>query len=305
MNMPSRSILVTGATGAQGGATARQLLQRGYAVRILTRRADSSHARELSQLGAEVVVGDFADPSALDTATRDVSGVFSVQVPDSSGTDSERRHGLALVNSAARNGVIQFVHTSVSCAGRHASFPRWREGYWSAKYWTDKWDVEQAVRAAGFQHWTVLRPAFMMENFAQPKSDFMFPDLAAGEIATALRSSTKMQLIAAADVGAFARAAFDEPSKYDGKNIELAAEALTMPEVVDTLSRLTGRLIVNKELTPEQALARGLFPGWVRSQEWSNEVGYCANIPDLMQYGIALTSFERWAQNHRGQIRVA
>jgi len=189
-------------------------------------------------------------------------------------------------------------------AGRHESFPRWQEGYWSRKYWTDKWDVEEAVRVAGFRYWTVLRPAFMMENFAQPKAAFMFPHLAAGEIATALLSSTRMQLISADDVGAFARAAFDDPSKHHGKNIELAAEALTMPEVASILSQVTGRPVVNKALTPEQALGRGLFPGWVRSQEWSNQVSYCASIPDLMAYGIPLTSFEKWAQEHRGQIHV-
>jgi uncharacterized protein YbjT (DUF2867 family) len=302
--MPSKLILVTGATGAQGGATARQLLRHGFAVRFLTRKADSAPARELVQLGAEAVVGDFEDRRTLDAASRNVSGVFSVQVPDSAGTDSERRHGFALIEAAVRNGVAQIVHTSVSCAGRHESFSRWNEGYWSRKYWSDKWDIEQAVRAASFKRWTVLRPAFLMENFAQPKAAFMFPHLCSGEIATALRSNTKMQLIAADDIGAFACAAFDDVPRYHGQNIELAAEALTMPEVADILSRVSGRPVISKELTPEQALTRGLFPGWVRSQEWSNEVGYCANIPRLTQYGIELTSFERWAGDHRGHIRV-
>jgi uncharacterized protein YbjT (DUF2867 family) len=297
-------VLVTGATGAQGGATARRLLQRGHAVRVLTRRADSPHAHELIRLGATLAVGDLDDPEVLGAATRDVNGVFSVQVPDTTDTDSERRHGFALIKAAARSGITHFVHTSVSCAGRHESFPRWAEGYWSRKYWTDKWDVEQAVRTAGFRHWTVLRPSFLMDNFAHPKAGFMFPHLAGGEIATALRSSTRMQLIAADDVGAFARAAFEEPLNYHGRNIELAAEALTMPEVADILSRVTGRPIVNVELTPAQAIARGLFPGWVRSQEWSNEVGYCASTRDLMLYGIALTSFEQWARCHRDAIHV-
>ena len=302
--MPPKPILVTGATGAQGGAAARQLLRHGYPVRCLTRNADSAHARELVQLGAEAVVGDFDDRSTLDAATRNAWGVFSVQIPAAAGTDSERRHGFALIEAAVRNGAAQFVHTSVSCAGRHESFPRWNEDYWSRKYWTDKWDIEQAVRAAGFQRWTVLRPAFLMENFARPKAAFMFPHLSSGEIATALRSSTKMQLIAADDIGAFACAAFEDAPRYHGQNIELAAEALTMPEVADVLSRVMGRPVVNHELTPEQALARGLFPGWVRSQEWSNQVSYCANIPRLAQYGIELTSFEQWARNHRGQIRI-
>jgi len=67
-------------------------------------------------------------------------------------------------------------------AGKHEQFPRWQTGYWWQKYWTDKWDVEQAVRQAAFPRWTVLKPAFMMDNFAQPKSNFMFPHLRRGEM---------------------------------------------------------------------------------------------------------------------------
>jgi uncharacterized protein YbjT (DUF2867 family) len=305
MNTTTRSILVTGATGAQGGATARQLLAAGYAVRFLTRNINSPQSRELIGLGAEAVPGDFEDSGALERATHGVSGVFSVQLPEVSDTDSERRHGFALIAAAVKNGVAQFVHTSVSCAGRHESFPRWQEGYWTRKYWTDKWDIEEAVRKAGFESWTVLRPAFMMENFAQPKAAFMFPHLAAGEIATALHLSTRMQLIAADDIGSFACASFQNANRYGGRNIELAAVALTMPEVARDLADVTGRRVIAVELTPEQAIERGLFPRWVRSQEWCNHVGYCADIPALAQYGIELTTLEKWARKYRDRIVVA
>src|SRR5581483_6812327 len=143
---------------------------------------------------------------------------------------------------------------------------------------------------------TILRPAFLMENFAQPKAKFMFPDLASGEIATALHNTTRMQLIASDDVGSFARAAFHDPERYHGRNIELAAEALTMPEVARVLSEVTHRRVIAQGLTPEQALSRGLHAGWVRSQEWSNEIGYDARIADLQQYGIPLTPFSQWAR---------
>jgi uncharacterized protein YbjT (DUF2867 family) len=274
-------------------------------VRFLTRNINSPQSRELIGLGAEAVPGDFEDSGALERATHGVSGVFSVQLPEVSDTDSERRHGFALIAAAMKNGVAQFVHTSVSCAGRHESFPRWQEGYWTRKYWTDKWDIEEAVRKAGFESWTVLRPAFMMENFAQPKAAFMFPHLAAGEIATALHLSTHMQLIAADDIGSFACAAFQNADRYSGRNIELAAVALTMPEVARALTDVTGRRVVVVELTPGQAIERGIFPRWVRSQEWCNHVGYCADIPALAQYGIALTPFDNWARKYRDRIAVA
>lgn len=304
MNKPGTPILVTGATGAQGGATARELLAHGHRVRIMTRNPDAPSAQALVQAGAEAVRGDMGDAISVEAAMQGVTGVFSVQIPDMSGSDNERLHGFTLMQAAVKAGVRQFVHTSVTSTDRHTSFPRWGTGYWSEKYWTDKWDIEEAVRAAGFASWTVLKPAFMMDNFAMPKAKHMFPHLRQGEIATALRANTRMQLIAADDVGAFARAAFDDPETFNRRNIDLAAEALTMAEVASTLTNVLGKKVVAVALTPEEAVARGLFPGWVRSQEWSNEIGYRADIEALKQYGIVLTPFEQWVRKHRDEIVI-
>lgn len=196
------------------------------------------------------------------------------------------------------------VRTSVCEAGRHTSFPRWGTGYWWEKYWTDKWDIEEAVRNAGFDRWTVLKPAFMMDNFARPKSDFMFPQLRSGRILTALAPDTGMQLIAAADVGAYACAAIIEPERFNHANIDLAAEALTMGAVAATLSSVLGRKVVAISVTPDEALKAGLFPGWVRSQEWTNLAGYRADIAALARYGVPLTRFADWARQHAGEIVI-
>lgn len=293
-------ILVTGATGAQGGATASELTAAGFRVRILARNPDSSQARALANGGADVVKGDLDDTASVAAAMQSVYGVFSVQVPDSGGTDSERRHGFNLVNEAKKAGVQHFVHTSVCEAGEHTRFPRWDTGYWWQKYWTDKWDIEEAARNAGFPHWTVLKPAFMMDNFVQPKAQFMFPHLREGKILTALLPETRLQLIAAADVGAFARVAFERPDTFDRKNIDLAAESLTMGDVAATLSRVWSNKVEAVSVSPEAAVAAGLYPGWVRSQEWTNAWGYRADIKALADYGVSLTSFAEWAQRHVG-----
>src|SRR5512145_1378893 len=72
-------ILVTGATGKQGGATARALLGRGHRVRALTRHPDGEKARALAALGVEIVKGDFDDPASLRRPLDGVWGMFSVQ----------------------------------------------------------------------------------------------------------------------------------------------------------------------------------------------------------------------------------
>jgi uncharacterized protein YbjT (DUF2867 family) len=290
--------LVTGATGAQGGATARALLNGGHAVRVLCRQPDSPAAQALARLGAQVVGGDFADAGSLQRALAGVKGVFSVQLPSPAGQDSERRHATALIAAAREAGVEQFVHTSVARAGEHTGFPRWDSGYWTQKYWTDKWDIEEAVRHAGFARWTVLKPAFMMDNFAYPKVKYMFPHLREGRLLTALNPGTRMQLIAADDVGAFACAAFMRPARFHGQTIALASEELTMEEVARLLSRKLGRPVVAESVTPQEALKAGLNAGWVRSQEWSNEVSYGVDIGKLAQWDVPLIPFEDWLERH-------
>lgn len=305
MNDTNAPILVTGATGAQGGGTARALLAAGRRVRVLTRNTDAKEAAALRALGAEVVRGDFDDAASLAAAARGAGGVFSVQRPDSTGQDTERKHGYALVEAARNAGVQHFVHTSVCEAGKHTQFPRWESGYWYQKYWTDKWDIEEAVRNAGFARWTVLKPAFMMDNFAEPKVRGMFPQLPrSGEIATVLRPDTRMQMIAADDVGAFACAAFLDPARFDRQNIDMAVEALTMSEVASVLQAATGRPVKAHTVTVAEAKAGGMHGGWIRSQEWSNEVGYRADIAALAKWGVPLTKFAPWAAKHAASIPV-
>ncbi|MEQ1502289.1 MAG: NmrA family NAD(P)-binding protein, partial [Myxococcota bacterium] len=53
--MSKRSVLVTGATGKQGGAVARGLIARGHRVRALSRNPTSPAASALTGAGIEVV----------------------------------------------------------------------------------------------------------------------------------------------------------------------------------------------------------------------------------------------------------
>jgi uncharacterized protein YbjT (DUF2867 family) len=86
-----RTILVTGATGKQGGAVLRHLRSRGYPVRALTRNPDKPAARELIKQGAEVVRGDMESTASLTNALDGVHGVFAVQTPYEGGIEAEVR----------------------------------------------------------------------------------------------------------------------------------------------------------------------------------------------------------------------
>jgi uncharacterized protein YbjT (DUF2867 family) len=161
--------------------------------------------------------------------------------PTADDPDREVRTGRHLVEAATTAGDSSFVHTSVARADEHVSFVGWEENRWPRSYWESKAMVNDLVRSAGFTRWTILKPAFMMDNFILPKVKGMFPRLSGGFLETAMVEATRLDLISAKDVGRFAAAAFADPARFDGQEIALAVEALTMAEVAEKMSKLSGR----------------------------------------------------------------
>src|SRR5690606_11972036 len=179
--VPTRSapVLVTGATGKQGGATARALLAAGVDVRALVRDPSTDRAAALAALGAELVTGDLRDRESLVRSAEGARAVFSVQMAKHTGAgfdfDGEVVQGVNLVEAARAAGVPQFVHTSVTGAGRHTDHAAWAPGRWAVEpALTAKSAIQDAVRSAGFPRWTIIKPGFFMDNF-RPAAAFLFP----------------------------------------------------------------------------------------------------------------------------------
>ncbi|MEK3737773.1 NmrA/HSCARG family protein [Paenibacillus sp. FSL H7-0941] len=305
MNNKQKVILVTGATGLQGGSVAREALKQGFKVRILVRDKNSTKAQALIQKGAEAVVGNFDDPTSLENVMKNVDAVFSVPISgvDTNETDRERKQAFALIQSAIKCGVEQFVHTSVAATSRYTEFPEWGTGYWFEKYWTDKWDIEEAVRSAGFPLWTIVKPAHIMENFTE-KPELMYPLLKQGEIKTVTFADTRIDHIAVEDIASFVCAAFANPEKFNKHNIELAAESLSYKEIAEIISEVTGKELKITTLSIEEALEQGIHPLSVRSEQWNNVAGYNVDIDSLKTYNLKLTPFKEWAEKYKDKINI-
>src|SRR5437868_4619801 len=106
-----RLILVTGATGKQGGAVFQHLQKRGFSVRILTRNPEKPEARTLAGRGVDVVQGDLTNAASLTRALDDVYGVYSVQ-DSRGGAEAEIRQGINLADAANRSGLSHLVYSS-------------------------------------------------------------------------------------------------------------------------------------------------------------------------------------------------
>src|SRR5262249_25781255 len=125
MDKSEKVILVTGATGQQGGATARHLLANGWRVRALPRDPQKPAARVLAASGAEVVQADHDDRASLEAAIKDVYGVFSVQnnwLPNV-GLAGELRQGKLIADTAQRADVQHLVYASTGGGRTHHGIP--------------------------------------------------------------------------------------------------------------------------------------------------------------------------------------
>ena len=304
MSIPAQSapILVTGATGRQGGATARALLAAGIPVRALVRDPGTARAKAVEALGVELVTGDLLDRDSVTRAAKGARAVFSVQMPEMSAEgvdfDGEVTQGINLIEAARAAGVPQFVHTSVSGAGQHTEAPGWAEGRWREMepVLGAKSAIQDRLRTAGFPHWTLLKPGFFMENFL-PSMAFLFPRGVQGGLVSVLKPDTHLSLAAVDDIGTAAAAAIAAPARFDGIELELASDYLSMTQIAEVLSRALNTPLPAPNMTEQQALAAGM-PPMGASHEWVNAVGQPARPQYATDLGLPLTTFEQWAHKH-------
>jgi uncharacterized protein YbjT (DUF2867 family) len=278
MNKKDKIILVTGATGKQGGAVTRSLLKKGWRVRALTRNPGSEQAEMLPQLGAYLVKGDLNDPSTLERAVDGVYGVFSVQTPMEGGIEGEMTQGKNLANAAKKANVGHFVYSSVGSADRNTGIP----------HFESKARVEEYIKSIGLKA-TIFRPVYFMENFFMPDSR---KGILSGTLALAMDPGKQLQLIAVADIGEFVSRAFDSPDEYIGKQIDLAGDELTGPEIADRFNKELSIPVTYVQTPLEQI--RKTSEDFAVMYEWFNKTGYSADILFLRKIYPGLKTLKTW-----------
>jgi uncharacterized protein YbjT (DUF2867 family) len=240
-------ILVTGATGRQGGATARRLLALGRPVRALVRDLAAPAATALEAAGAQLVRGDFDDPASLPAALGGAGAMFGVPPvafgPAGPATDLEVARGRALIDAAAAAGIEQVVFSTV--AATSAASPG-REG---------KALIEEYLR----DHIalpTVLRPVRFMTNYLGSLMTGI-DGISNGLHRHLFPPHEPMQVIALEDIAEFAALAFADPARFSGRTLELAGDEPTPVEAVTAITEATGIPVRYEQLTDAEAAAIG------------------------------------------------
>lgn len=287
-------ILVTGATGAQGGSVARVLLDnKQFAVRVLTRNVQSAQAQVLEAAGAEIVAGDFDDVESLQRALQGVYGVFGV-TNFWEHFEKEFQQGKNLINAVKEAGVQHFVYSSLKdyhgLSGGTLSVP-----HCDIKAALKNYAKELQLPA------TFTEVAFYYENFltffplqkdGQGSFFFGFP-----------QGDTKLSMFSVEDLGGVVAAVFDHPNEYIGRTVGVVAEDLTCAEYAQIMSKVL-EWDVYFNYIPRDVYAGFGFPG---AEELANmfEVQrlYILNRQlDLIEsYGLnpGMQRFESWLKKHK------
>jgi uncharacterized protein YbjT (DUF2867 family) len=228
-------VTVFAASSRQGQAAVHALLAAGRPVRAVVRDPEREDARRLAGAGAEVVAGSLDDTEAIATASRDAAGVFlalpgyvSPQMTPGVGPDDELHRGRAIIDAAVHAGVGHVVYSSGLGADRPELSALQR----------NKSQLEAYLRAAPVAG-TILRPVGFMENYLGPFRGLR-PD---GVLASVAPPDVPEQLIAVADIGAFAALALTKPDEWAGRELAIAGDELTVPDIAAAIAAATGKTV--------------------------------------------------------------
>ena len=272
-------ILVSGATGQQGGSVTKHLLRDGWRVRALVRDPEKENAQALAEQGVELAQGDLNDRASLDSALKGAYGAFSVQnywLPDV-GFDGEVKQGKLLADAAKAAGVRHFVYTSVGAAHRGMG----------QKHFDSKWIIEQYLEEIGIPH-SIVRPAAFMNNMEWNRAAISNGTFTSWGI----RPDKQTQLIAVDDIGAIVAIVFADRQAYLGKTIEIAGDELTEMEQAQTLSRVIGRPV--ELVQPEMPADNTPDPEQLAGANFFNGTAYTADIASIRVLYPGLHTYEAY-----------
>jgi uncharacterized protein YbjT (DUF2867 family) len=304
-----QSILVTGATGKQGGAVVDALLAKSssdFEILAVTRDTTSARAKQLANKSPiiKLIKGDLNDIPALFATARAASssstspapiwGVYSVQatpVSDKTAThESEVKQGKELVDQSIKEGVTHFVYSSVDRGGDEKSWTTPTD----VKHFVTKHEIELHLRdtvdkSSSSMGWTILRPVAFMDNLSPGFGYKVF----ISALRDTLPADKPLQWVATKDIGVFAAEAFANPSKWNRKAVGLAGDSLTHEQLSQSFNKATGAPV---------GTTFGFLGGalkWAVADmgsmiNWFGREGYGADIKALKQVHPGLMSMEDW-----------
>jgi len=216
-----QKVFITGVTGKQGGAVARNLINSDIEILGLTRNTESAKAIELKKSGVSIIKGDLDKPDSFGNLLDNIDVFFLVQAFEQ-GAKSEIEQAKKVIDLACNKGVNQLVYSSVMGADLNTGIP----------HFDSKYVIEKYIHSKGIDY-TILRPASFNENYLNPE---VLKRLRKGKLVLPLNKNVIQQLISTEDVGKIASQVIRNISKYRNKTISLATDEKSILEQAKSFS---------------------------------------------------------------------
>ncbi|KAI1855406.1 hypothetical protein JX266_000271 [Neoarthrinium moseri] len=286
--------LVTQATGYQGRLTITHLLAAGAKVHALVR--DLQRIPPILQSpGVTVFKGNGHEFEEVFQAAQGCAGVYLNTFPI---PGLETQQAKTVVDACKKAGLKTIVVCTTFCTGNKAMWDDTVTEECDLRgYYSSKAEVEDIVRRAGFDAYTILRPAFLHVDYMTPHAYGNFPRLPThGELDHAYNDGVRMSQTDANDVGKYAAAALQNPAKFGGHEIDLGNENFTIQEVRDILVRVSGRQVQAGRRSPQEIEeAKTTVPGQ-KFQLWANFKDFSGGVATAKEvqakFGIPFTPLE-------------
>lgn len=315
--MSKKIIAVAGATGAQGGGVVRAILadkSSEFAIRALTRNADSEKAKALAKLGAEIVAADFDSGADLERAFAGAYGAFLVtNFWEHFSPAKEQAQARAMAQAAAAARLEHVVWSTLEDTRIRVPLSDSRMPTLQGSYKVPHMDVKGEANRFFSDlavPTTFLHTSFYWENLISfgmgPKKG---PD---GRLVFTLpMASKKLPGIAVADIGRCAHGVLKGGSDYIGKSVGVAGQHLTGDQMAAELSSALGQEVVYDAISPDAYRGLG-FPG---AEDLGNMFQYKAEFEaefcgarDLAVAKILnpeLQTFRQWLAAHKRAIPLS
>ncbi|KAI0204516.1 hypothetical protein F4808DRAFT_345595 [Astrocystis sublimbata] len=294
----SSTIFVVAATGLQGKAVALGLRKIGWNVRATARDPESPAAVELANAGVKLFPGDWDNETALRTGLAGCDGLFLNMMPSFTDREADVRQGKTIIAIAKASGIKHVVHSTSITELAAVIEPN----SLAAVFLNNKKLVEDVARAANFEAYTILRPAACMANWLAPKVA-MYPGLVEkGIFESARKPDTVIPQVDENDIAAFCIAAFKDPARFNGQQINIASETLTHEEILGLLSKATGRQLEARYLSDEEVSQKAKGNPFLAGQVASRTMIKFYDMEDVAKWGIPLHTFAEFLEREKMNV---